>query len=184
MDVFGLPNRVCASIRKLPKSSEKHPIVSCWYDMDKDELDPATTEYAVGELPYEDIGSCILEYETHNVVADFTAWEPTDWCQDWGINLYGTNGTFHGVLNPAVGQITLRSDKAGYKQGKTEITPEKGEGVSNQVGYYARQIDLLLRRAKTGEKTVSAGLPIQLNLMKVVEAMYASAEQGKFIIVQ
>ena len=178
-----MPIRVCASIRKLPKSDEKHPIVSCWYDMDKDELDPSTTEFAVGDLMYEDIGSVILEYDTHNVVADFTAWEPTDWCQDWGINLYGTNGTFHGVLNPPVGQIMLRQEKAGYKQGKTDIATLKEQGVSNQVGYYTRQLDLLLRRTRTGEETESAGLPIQMKLMKVMDAMYSSAEQGRFITI-
>ncbi|KAJ9149880.1 Oxidoreductase [Pleurostoma richardsiae] len=178
VDVFGLPGRVCASIRKLPKG-EKHKIVSCWYDMERDELDPST-EFAVGEMPYEDIGSVILEYETHNVVADFTAWEPTDWCVDWGINIYGTNGTFHGVLNPPVAEVMLREGKDGYKKGKTQMTTELDKGVTNQLGYYKKQIDLFLRRTRTGEKTESAGVEVQVPLMKIMEAIYASSREGKF----
>ncbi|KAH8901531.1 putative oxidoreductase [Thozetella sp. PMI_491] len=185
VDVFGLPRRVCASIRKLPKAQETHPIVSCWYDMDKEELDTATTEFAVGCMMYEDIGSAILEYDTHNVVADFTAWEPTDWCVDWGIDIYGTNGTFHGVLNPPVGQVMLRREKDGFKQGKTDITTIKEQGVTNQAGYYTRQIDLLLQRVKNpGHETECAGPAIQVKLMKVLQAMYDSASQGKFVSIE
>ena len=180
VDVFGLPQSVSASIRKLPKG-EKHPIVSCWYDMHQEELDPATTEFAVGDLPYEDIGSVILEYETHNVVADFTAWEPTDWCADWGIDIYGTNGAFHGVLNPPRGEVVLRSSKAGYARGVTKMSTEKPQGASNQVGYYTRQIELFLQRVNSRAMTECADADNQVKLMKVLDAIYKSAKERRFI---
>lgn len=182
VDVFGLPQSISASVRKLPKGS-KHPIVSCFYDMHQEALSP-TTEYAVGELPYEDIGSVIMEYETHNVVADFTAWEPTDWCADWGINIYGTNGAFHGVLNPPDCQVALRSSKAGYKKGVTHMSTEKAKGLSNQLGYYTRQIDLFLQRVTNkndARSTECAGLDGQVKLMKVLQAIYLSAKGRRFV---
>ncbi|KIX01103.1 uncharacterized protein Z518_10169 [Rhinocladiella mackenziei CBS 650.93] len=180
VDVFGLPKSVSASVRKLPKG-HKHPIVSCFYDMHVERLEPPTTAYCVGELPYEDIGSVILEYESHNVVADFTAWEPTDWCVDWGIDIYGTNGTFHGVLNPPKGQVNLRSGRGGFDKGLTQMPTEKATGVSNQEGYYSRQIDLFLQRVTKGVQTECAGLEIQLKLMKVLQAVYTSARERRFI---
>lgn len=180
VDVFGLPNAVVASVRKL-QPGEKHPIVSCWYDMHVDEL-PNDTEFAVGSLPYEDIGSVILEYDTHNAVADFTAWEPTDWCADWGIDIYGTNGVLHGVLNPPDCTVTLRAARGKYPQGVTHMSTEKPKGVSNQVGYYSRQVDLFLRRV-AGERIQvgCAGKDIQVKLMKVLDAIYTSARERRFV---
>lgn len=183
VDVFGLPKSVSASIRKLPPKP-KHPIVTCYYDMHEEQLDPATAAFAIGELRYEDIGSVILEYDDHNVVADFTAWEPTDWCEDWGINIYGTNGAFHGVLNPPKGELRLRAAKGGYSEGVTSIVPEKPEGVSNQVAYYTKQIDLFLKRVKEGVQTESSGIDIELKLMKVLQAIYTSAKERRFIDIE
>ncbi|EXJ83489.1 hypothetical protein A1O1_07112 [Capronia coronata CBS 617.96] len=181
VDVFGLPASISASVRKLPPGA-KHPIVSCWYDMHEEELDPATTEFAVGQLPYEDVGSVILEYATHNVVADFTAWEPTDWCADWRIDIYGTNGAFHGVLNPPKGGINLRAGRGGYGSGVTEMPTQKPKGVSNQIGYYTRQIDLLLQRiADTNVQTECASVDAQVKLMKVLQAIYTSARERRFV---
>jgi predicted dehydrogenase len=180
VNVFGLPKSVSGSVRKLPRG-EKHPIVSCWYDMHQEELDPTTTEYTVGELPYEDIGSAILEYETHNVVVDFTAWEPTNWCEDWGINIYGTNGAFHGVLNPPDCRISLRSARAGYAEGTTQMETKEAKGVSNQFGYYQRQIDLLFQRVIHGSVTECAGIEVQTKLMKVLQAIYTSASERRFV---
>ncbi|KAL6246792.1 hypothetical protein RBB50_006099 [Rhinocladiella similis] len=181
VDLFGLPKSVSASVRKLPLASEPHPIVNCWYDMHKGELDPRTTRFAVGELPYEDIGSVILEYDSHNVVADFTAWEPTDWCADWGINIYGTNGAFHGVLNPPKCEVMLREGRGKYGAGVTRMTTQKPEGVTNQVGYYNRQIDLFFERVVKGVKTECAGVENQVKLMKVLDGIYKSAKERRFV---
>ncbi|KAK6379306.1 hypothetical protein LTS17_006224 [Exophiala oligosperma] len=184
VDVFGLPKAVSASVRKLPPAKEgPHPIVSCWYDMHKGELDPKTTRFAVGELPYEDIGSVILEYDSHNVVADFTAWEPTDWCADWGINIYGTNGAFHGVLNPPKCEVTLREGRGKYAAGVTKMATQKPEGVTNQVGYYQKQIDLFLDRVVKGVvvNTDCAGIENQVKLMKVLDGIYKSAKERRFV---
>ncbi|KIW10637.1 hypothetical protein PV08_11601 [Exophiala spinifera] len=188
VDVFGLPRSVSASVRKLvarasdsDSGPETHPIVSCWYDMHTGELDPTTTRFAVGEMPYEDIASVILEYDSHNVVADFTAWEPTDWCADWGINVYGTNGAVHGVLNPPKCEVTLRDARAGYGEGVTRMATEKPQGVSNQLGYYTRQIDLFFDRVVKGVETESAGVDIQVKLMKVLDAIYKSAKERRFV---
>lgn len=185
VDVFGCPRSVVASIRKLPNpTGEKHGIVSCFYDMHEGELDPGSTEMAVGSLMYEDIGSVILEYEGNNVVVDFTAWEPTDWCEDWGISLYGTNGTFHGVLNPPKGEVMLREARGGYAKGVTRISTEKEVGVSNQIGYYEKQIELFLKRAMQRVETEKSGWEIEVALMKVLKAVYVSARERRFVDVE
>jgi predicted dehydrogenase len=183
IDLFGLPNAVSASVRKLPPG-RPHPIISCFYDMDRQALDPKTTMMAVGDIFHEDIGSVILEYELQNVLADFTSWEPTYWCEDWTIDIYGTNGVFHGTVNPPRETLILREARDGFPQANSSMPTEQEKGVRNEKSYYARQIDLFLKRSMEYVDTEKCDMYNQVKLMKVLQAIYKSAKDRKFIELQ
>jgi predicted dehydrogenase len=180
ISVFGVPRSVCASVRKLSEG-DKHLIVNCWYGMREGQLDPAEVSVAVGTVGYEDIGSVILECETHNVVADFTAWQPTDWREDWGTHMYGTNGALHGVLNPPQCHVQLREGRGRFPAGRTEMRTELAPGVNNQPAYFRRQLESLLRRVEDCSRVEIVGLQTQSKLMKVLQAFYKSAEDRRFV---
>lgn len=144
-------------------------------------MDPETTKMAVGDLVHEDIGSVILEYDHHNVIADFTSWEPTYWCEDWGIDLYGTNGVFHGIVNPPKGELLLRAARGGFPEDVTKMPTANPAGARNEKDYYRRQVDLFLKRCAEGAKTEMCDMAEEVKIMKVLEGIYRSASERRFV---
>lgn len=62
---------------------------------------------------YDDIGSAMTEYPDKTATLGMTAWEPTEWCNDCAIDIYGTNGSLHAVPDYPVAELYLREGRGG-----------------------------------------------------------------------
>ncbi|MGH3164683.1 MAG: Gfo/Idh/MocA family protein, partial [Trebonia sp.] len=157
VDLFGTPSRVGASVRRLPAG---RPTPSIGYKADLFAAPTAGYEVAVGTLRHEDVGAALLEYPDKIVTVDLTAWEPTDWCTDWAMEIYGTNGVLHAVPAPAQTRLTLRRAAGRFAAGTTVLrAPDPPPGESTLVGAYRRQLVSLLARVSSADGTAgTAGI--------------------------
>lgn len=180
LDLFGSPRRLVSSIRKLPKRPPQ-PIVG-WIP----ELFSGTTDqesFGIGTLMYEDICSGIMEYDDKNVVLDMTAWEPTEWCNEWAMNIYGTNGSLH--MNPdyPVATLMLRRAIGSFAAGETKLPTEHPHGQTNIPGCFHKQFESLFDRVRGKDETPeeSCGLSKNVDILRVIEAFYKSAESRQWV---
>ncbi|KAJ6157937.1 Oxidoreductase [Penicillium chermesinum] len=125
LDLFGAPERVVSSIRKLPPKPPR-PIVGWIPDLFTGTVDQAS--FGVGTLLYEDVCSGILEYDDKTVTLDMTAWEPTEWCNEWAIDIYGTNGSLHVIPDFPVATLNLRRAAGSFSAGETKLQTEYPTG--------------------------------------------------------
>ena len=44
---------------------------------------------------------------------DVTAWEPMEWCNEWTMDIYSTNGSLHDVSDYPVAELYLREGRGG-----------------------------------------------------------------------
>lgn len=182
VDLFGLPNRVVASVRKLPIGKEEFNCVCIIEDLFGDEKFNSV-KTRVGSVKWEDIGSVILEYEDKNITLDFTCWEAKEWCADWTTDIYGTNGILHTFLNPPKGDLFLREARGGFKKGDTQMKTLLEENDSNWVSYFEKQIELFFKRC-LGRKECNLGkcdMEAEIKLMKLLEAVFLSVEKGAYV---
>lgn len=177
LDLFGPPQSILSSIRKLPKKPP-HPIVGWIPHVFAGTV--ADTEFSIGSLLYEDIASAILEYPDKNVIMDLTAWEPTEWCHEWAIDVYGTNGSLHVNPDPATGQLFLREARASFLAGRTEMKSTLPVGQSGIVDCYRRQFETLFRRAGgLPAEDGDCGLGTATDIMRVIGSAYVSGREGR-----
>lgn len=87
VDLFGAPDSVVSDIRKLPAQPPR-PAVG-WIPDSFSGTAPTDT-FGVKTLVHEDIASATMEYPDKTVT--MTAWEPTEWCSEWAIDIYVLNG--------------------------------------------------------------------------------------------
>lgn len=174
VDLFGPPKRVVSSIRKLPQRPP-HPVVGWIPDLFTGTV--TTGEFGIGTLLYEDICSGIMEYPDKNIVLDMTAWEPTEWCNEWAIDIYGTNGSLHAIPDYPVAVLNLRQGRGSFGPGETKMPTQLPHGTSNVPNCYRRQLESLGARVR-GDVTLQHGccdLQTNFNILKVIDAFYKSA---------
>lgn len=180
VNLFGLPERVVSTIRKLPPKPP-HPVVGWIPDLFSGTVTKG--KFGIGSLMYEDVCSGIMEYADKNVVLDMTAWEPTEWCHEWAIDVYGTNGSLHAIPDYPAATMYLRGARGDFNAGETKLKTELPHGTSNVPSCYRRQFESLFARVKghqdAGEG--SCGLSNSVDVLKVIDAFYRSAEERKWI---
>lgn len=180
IDLFGAPERVVSTIRKLPPRPP-HPVVGWIPDLFKGTV--KTGEFGVGSLMYEDVCSGIMEYPDKNIVLDMTAWEPTEWCNEWAIDVYGTNGSLHAVPDFPAATLYLRKARGNFKAGETKLETELPHGTSNVPSCYRKQFESLFARVR-GAKDAGHGccdLKNSVDVLKAIEAFYKSASERKWV---
>lgn len=180
VDLFGLPNRVVASVRKLPLGKEQFNCVCIIDDLfGEEKYDSVPTR--VGSVKWEDIGSVILEYSDKNITLDFTCWEAKEWCADWTTDIYGTNGILHTFLNPPKANLYLRETRNGFEKGESSMKTMLPENQSNWVYYFEKQIQVFFERCLGKKQTEKCDMEAEVTLMKLLEAVFASVEKGGFV---
>ncbi|CAL5874228.1 uncharacterized protein PFLUO_LOCUS8516 [Penicillium psychrofluorescens] len=174
LDLFGAPDRVVSSIRKLPQRPP-HPVVGWIPDLFTGTVHEG--EFGVGTLLYEDVCSGIMEYSDKTIVLDMTAWEPTQWCNEWAIDIYGTNGSLHVIPDYPVATLYLREARGEFAAGPSKLSTEKPHGTSNIPSCYRKQLESLFARVR-GTKVAGLGccdLQTNVKILKVIDAFYKSA---------
>jgi predicted dehydrogenase len=183
VDLFGAPDRVVSTIRKLPERPP-HPVVGWIPDLFSGTV--RTGEFGVGTLMYEDIASAMMEYPDKTVTLDMTAWEPTEWCSEWAIDIYGTNGSLHAIPDFPVATLYLREARGSFAAGTTKMETEFPHGTSNVPTCYRKQFESLFARVR-GVKELENGccnLEKNVNIMKIINAMYKSASSRQWVDVK
>jgi predicted dehydrogenase len=180
VDLFGLPNQVISSIRKLPAQTPH--IGYSWVPglFEGKQLNP---EVAIGTLVHEDIASAILEYDTMNIHLDFTAWEASRYLDDWTMDLYGTQGSLHLNFDVPGGCLMMKDAQEGWNVGRNQIFPEiahqKGDMLKSA---FEKQMDCFFQRvldpncdvARCAEETAQG-------LLILFHALYESARTRSWI---
>ncbi|KAJ5174195.1 oxidoreductase [Penicillium canariense] len=174
LDLFGAPDRVVSSIRKLP-ARPPHPVVGWIPDIFTGTVE--TGEFGVGTLLYEDVCSGILEYPDKTIVLDLTAWEPTEWCNEWAIDIYGTNGSLHAIPDFPVATLYLRTERGEFVAGETKMATEHPHGISNIPRCYREQLETLGSRVREVKLPPDGCCDLRMNvdIFKTIEAFYKSA---------
>ncbi|KAJ5300962.1 uncharacterized protein N7443_005964 [Penicillium atrosanguineum] len=174
VDLFGLPNQVVSSIRKLP---EQKPHVGCSWVPGLFEGKQLNPKVAIGTLTYEDIASAILEYDTINVHLDFTAWESSGYLVDWTMDMYGVQGSLHLNFDVPGGHLMLKDAKGSWNAGQNPLYPEtvhqKGDmlkaAFSKQMNcFFERVEDPNCEVARCDEENAQ-------KLLLLYQALYESA---------
>lgn len=180
LDLFGAPDRVVSSIRKLPQRPP-HPVVGWIPDLFTGTVN--TGKFGVGTLLYEDVCSGIMEYPDKTIVLDMTAWEPTEWCNEWAIDVYGTNGSFHAVPDYPVATLYLREGRGDFAAGETNMSTELPHGTSNIPSCYRKQLESLFARVRDTEPPMLGCCDLQTNvrILKVIDAFYKSANSRQWV---
>lgn len=180
VDLLGTPRRVVSSIRKLPQKPP-HPVVGWIPDLFSGTVNNAS--FGVGTLLYEDVCSGILEYDDKIVVLDMTAWESTDWCNEWAIDIYGTNGSLHVIPDYPVATLNLRRAVGSFQAGETKLQTERPHGTSNIPSCYRKQLESLFDRVRDGASTPRERCDMAQNreILKVIDAFYKSANSRQWV---
>ena len=178
VDLFGVPARVGASVRRLP---EGRPTPAIAYKPDLFSPQSADYQVAVGSLRHEDVGAALLDYPDKIVTVDVTAWEPTNWCADWAIEIYGTNGVLHAVPDPSEVRLTLRADTGRHRAGTTVVrAPDPLPGQRSLVGAYRRQLASQIARVSGATATRGCDLRIGVGVMRIMQAMYQASKDRQW----
>jgi predicted dehydrogenase len=179
VDLFGTPLQVGASVRRLPKGK---PIPSVVY-YKADLFSAPSTDFAtaVGTLRHEDVAAAILDYPDKIVTVDLTAWEPTYWCADWAVDIYGTNGVLHAVPHPAETRLTLRAGAGRHRAGTTVLrapTPMPGQRIL--IESYRRQLASFIARVAESADDHGCDLRIGVGVMQIMQAMYRASHDRQW----
>lgn len=179
VDLFGTPSRVGASVRRLPEGRRTR---SVGYKADVFAPPSGDYEVAVGTLRHEDVGAALLDYPDKIVTVDVTAWEPTDWCTDWAIEIYGTNGVLHAVPDPAEVRLTLRDAVGRHRAGTTVVRgPAPPPGERGLAESYRRQLASLLARVGGATDSRGCDLRIGVGVMRIMQAMYQASSDRQWV---
>jgi predicted dehydrogenase len=115
------------------------------------------------------------------VTVDLTAWEPTYWCTDWAIEIYGTNGVLHAVPDPGEVRLTLRTAAGGYPAGTTVVrSPDPLPGQRTLVESYRRQLVSLLARVSGATGEHGCDLAIGTGVMRIMQGMYRASQDRQW----
>jgi predicted dehydrogenase len=137
---------------------------------------------------YEDIASAMMEYRDKTVTLDMTAWEPTEWCNEWAIDVYGTNGSLHAVPDFPVAGLYLREARGGFDAGTTKMKTEFAHGTSNVATCFRKQFESLFSRVR-GVKELElkegcCGLEKSVMIFKIIAAAYKSSSSRQWVDVE
>lgn len=180
VDLFGAPDRVIASIRKLPERPP-HRVVGWIPHVFAGTVE--TDEFGVGTLKYEDIASGMMEYPDKTITLDLTAWEPTEWCSEWAIDIYGANGSLHAIPDFPVANLYLREARGGFAAGETKMSPELPHGTSNVQACFRKQFETLFAQVR-GAKSLEQGscdLQSSAKVLRIIDAFYKSASSRQWV---
>lgn len=172
-DLLGVPDAVHAAVRRLP---ERPPMPALVYKPDLFSAPDPTQEVAVGTLVHEDVSAAILHYPEMLATVDFTAWEPTWWCEEWSIEAYGTNGSLRATLAPMDVRLSLRSAACGLPAGVTVRRAEQpAPGTGSLTPSYARQLHSLLAVARGQTPKDACDLSRAVDVMRMLDAIYIAS---------
>jgi predicted dehydrogenase len=126
----------------------------------------------------EDALIAILDYGTHLISVDFTAWEANPWVENWGYEIYGTDATIRAGLTPA--WMELFSEGGSWRsvgvEKPTERTSLEEQLVADRQTCLTRALEAFVRAIREGDPApvdASAGLSV----FRVIEAIYESARR-------
>lgn len=177
IDLFGLPNQVVSSIRKLPAQRPHQGFSWVKSLFDGREVNPW---HAIGTLMHEDIASAILEYEHFNVHLDFTAWEGSRYLRDWSAEVYGTEGSMRLNIEGPESFILLKEKKAEWICGRNKIF----ETEVSLAAAFEKQMDCFFRRVEGVEiDQECCDETIVEKLLQLYSALYESARTRKWVSV-
>jgi predicted dehydrogenase len=178
VDLFGTPSRVGASVRRLPPGK---PTPSIAYKADLFSAPDPEFAVAVGTLRHEDVAAALLDYPDKIVTIDVTAWEPTYWCNDWAVEIYGTNGALHAVPDPAEVRLTLRAGAGRYPAGTTVLrAPSPLPSERTLLRAYRRQLASLIARVAGSADEHGCDLRIGVGVMRILQAIYRASSDRQW----
>jgi hypothetical protein len=130
----------------------------------------------------------MMEYPGKTVTLDTTAWESTEWYNEWAIHIYGTNGSLHAVPDYPVAELYLRERTSGFEAGITNMTTEFPHGTSHVPTYYRKQFESLFARVR-GAKELEwengcCGLQKNGTILKIIAAMYKPSKSRQWVEVE
>ncbi len=177
LDTLGMPIEVIALVTKLPLGTS---VESEFHKRDLFSPPGVRSRHEVGELMYEDVGAAILRYPDKLAVLDVTAWEPTDWVEGWRLEYFGTDGCLQVIPNPPALDLLLRRDVAGWPAGVSQYRGPRAAGAISLTpdATYENELHQLLDRLRTQAAASQEGLRHALNVMRVLDAIYASSGSG------
>jgi predicted dehydrogenase len=147
-----------------------------------------TAEVRVGDLMYEDVGAAILFYPNKIATFDVTAWEATDWVEDWRMEYYGTNGTLTVTPTPPKSRMFLRNSRAGYRAGETTFSgsggPRGPEVSLVPDADYQRQLTSLVERLRRDQPASQRSLRTAQAVVHVLDAIYRSSQEDRELLVE
>jgi predicted dehydrogenase len=181
LDLFGTPERLVSTIRKLPERPP-HRVVGWIPDLFSGTVED--DESAVGSLMHKDVTSAMLEYPDKIVMLDLTAWEPTEWCSEWAIDIYGINGSLHAVPDPPSAKLYLREKRGGLPAGHSQMETHMASEDSNIAGCFKRQFGSLFNRVRGYSPHGCCGLENASDILRVMDAAYRSARERKWIDIE
>lgn len=124
-----------------------------------------------------------MEYTDKTITLDMTAWEPTEWCNEWAIDIYGINGSLHAVPDYPVATLLLRKAKGSFPAGTTQMPTELPHGTSNFPSCYRKKFESLFARVR-GEKDLENGccdMQRNIDILKTIGAMHKSATSRQWV---
>ncbi|RAO73932.1 uncharacterized protein BHQ10_009944 [Talaromyces amestolkiae] len=175
VDLFGLPDQIISSVRKLPEQKRHHGYSWVPGLFQARELNP---EKAIGTLVHEDIASAILEFDTFNVHLDFTAWEASRYLRDWSVEVYGTEGSLHLNIDGPGSYVLSKEEKNGWIVGKNSLSKKE----VNLSAAFQKQMDLFFQQVGIGKMEGEfCDQRVALKLLKLYDALYESARIRKWV---
>lgn len=184
VSAIGTPTSALGVVRTLPEGT---PFTSDLVIPDLFTGRVPATDVAVGSLMYEDVAAGILLYDDKIATIDLTAWEATNWVEDWKIEFYGTNGTLTMGPYPPVVDLFLRNPHGHTASGRHRIVsgrPETaGTTTSTLEVTYRRELDTLIEALRSNSPPSQAGLHIARDVVRVCDALYRSSDAGRSVSV-
>ena len=119
-----------------------------------------------------------MEYPDKTITMDMTAWEPTEWGNEWAIDIYGTSGSLHDVPDFPVAELYLRKLRNGFQSWYCQDETEFPHGTSNVPTCYRKQFKNLFARVR-GMKEVElengcCGLKRNVTILKIIAALHCT----------
>lgn len=106
-----------------------------------------------------------------------------EWCNEWAIDTYGSNGSLHAVPDYPVARLSLRQGVGSFRRGTTKLATEQPYGTSNVPVCYWKQFESLFSRVRGSTNLENGCCDLQKNIeiLKVINAMYKSAISRQWV---
>ncbi len=177
LDTLGIPEKVCGTAKKLVKGDNVISNLKTT-DLFAGAGNPPAN-VCVGNLAFEDVAVAVAQYADKIACIDCTAWEPTNWCNGWRMEYYGTNGTLTACPSPSWIDLFIRNSKAGYEAGSLHIEfPALTETYheTQMRNGYRKQLNKVIGYLQKNDPPHQDGMDTIVQVAKVAAQVYGCAD--------